>query len=302
MKKVIIFLVAFLSVVSLHARGDLHIFTVDNKDGKITSEVIEKAFEKAGFTIGINSNIAEGLGQKYGDKMYTIYNAVSMYHPKHTMEMIKKNANAGVFAPMGVSIYQLNGESNLHVAILTAETQAKMIGSDIKLTKPLEDAILKVMKATLPKAKHSYSKKSLKADRELITKYERAVDSAEYKDAREELEEKLEESLEPYGFVMPSYFDLTESLGKDSPFNFMATYSICKIDVIYAVSRTRPEAAAFAPCTTMVYKKKNEDKIVFGFSSVFNWMSSATIVDQASKDALMQAQNDFEAILGAVTK
>jgi uncharacterized protein (DUF302 family) len=302
MRKVIIFLVTFLSIVSLHAKGDLHIFTVDNKDGKITSETIEKAFEKAGFVIGLNSNIAEGLGKQYKDDKFKIYNAVSMYHPQHTINMIKQYANAGVFAPMGLSIYQTNSESTLHVAVLTAETHAKMIGCDVKVAKPLEDAILKVIKSTLPKAKHTYSEKSLKADRELITKYEKTIDPDEYKDAREEMEEKLEESLEPYGFVMPSYFDHSEALGKDSPYNFFATYSICKIDVIWAVSRTRPEAAAFAPCTTMVYKKKGEDKIVFGFASVFSWMSSAKIVDEPSKNALRQAQQDFEAILTAVTK
>ena len=302
MKKITLLVLMFIGAVSLHAKGDLHIFTVDNKDGKITPTMIEKAFESNGFAVGINSDIHDGISKKYNDSRFKIYNVVSIYHKKITLDLMKEHPSAGVFAPMGVSIYQTKKENDLHISILTAEAQAKILNSDKKILRNLEDAIVKVVMDLLPKAKHTFSEDSLKESRSLITQYELDLKGANWEDAKDEFEESLEDSLAPYGFVMPSYFDFAEELGKDNPFDFYVSYSICKIAVIYAVSKTRPEAAAFAPCTVMVYKKKDEDKIVTGFSAVYSWMSSAKIVDKESHDELEQAQNDFEAILKDVTK
>ncbi|MMZ71833.1 hypothetical protein D1872_354640 [compost metagenome] len=52
----------------------------------------------------------------------------------------------------------------------------------------------------------------------------------------------------------------------------------------------------------MVYKKKDEDKIVVGFPSVYNWLSSARVEDKAAKKELLKAQADFETILKEVTE
>jgi uncharacterized protein (DUF302 family) len=68
------------------------------------------------------------------------------------------------------------------------------------------------------------------------------------------------------------------------------------------VAKTRPEAAAFAPCKTMVYKKKDEDKIVVGFPAVYNWMSSALVEDKEATAVLLKAQKDFESILKSITE
>ena len=78
--------------------------------------------------------------------------------------------------------------------------------------------------------------------------------------------------------------------------------TICKLKVIYTVAKTRPEAAAFAPCTLMVYKKKESNEIVMGFPGVYNWMSSARVNDPEAKAVLLQAQKDFEAVLKTATE
>ncbi|MDQ7045541.1 MAG: DUF302 domain-containing protein [Sulfurimonas sp.] len=302
MKKIVVFLTMFLSVVSVYAQGDLHIYTVDNKDGKITPLMIQKAFTKNGFTIGINSDIHDGLTKKYGKSGFKIYNAISLYHDTISMRLLKEQADAGVFVPMGLAVYQKENETSLHVSVVTAQTQEKILGTESRLFKELEHRINALIKQVLPKAKHTYSQNSLKETRTLLTKYSKNLAGADWEDSKDELEEAFEEKFDEVGFVMPSYFDFTDNLGKESPYDFYVTYSICKIDVIRAVSQVRPEAAAFAPCTTMIYKKTNEDKIVMGFSSVYNWMSSANIKDKASRKALMKAQTDFEAVLKAVTK
>jgi len=302
MRKIALFIAMLLSVVALHAQGDLHIYTVDNKDGKIAPKMLEDALAKNGFTIGINSDIHDGLSKMYKESSFKIYNAISIYHNEISMELLKEHADAGVFSPMGVTIYQGAKEDSIHISVLTAAAQAKILGHKAKALVKLEKAIATVITTLFPKATHSYSEDSLKESRDLITKYTQELHANDWEDAKDELEENFEDKFKEVGFVMPSYFDFSENFGKDSPYDFYVTYSICKIEVIKAVSEARPEAAAFAPCTTMVYKKKDEDRITMGFSSVYNWMSSAKIVDSASHDALMKAQTDFEGVLKDVTK
>jgi uncharacterized protein (DUF302 family) len=122
----------------------------------------------------------------------------------------------------------------------------------------------------------------------------------------EEVEMTLDAGFDPRGFIVAafSYYNdvLNPKESEDSVYNFYKTYSICKLEVIYTVAKTRPDAAAFAPCTTMVYKKRDENKVVMGFPSVYNWMSSAIVDDKKSQDILQKAQNDFEDILKEITE
>lgn len=307
MKKIVLLITIIVAMITgcskapSNEKGDIHIYTLNNKDGKVNSKILEDALVENGFRIGINSNIHDGLSKMYKESGFKIYNAISLYHPKISMDLIKMYADSGVFVPMGLTIYQKENETDLHIAVVRADTQAKMLGSDGLILKSLEAEIAKVITTLFPTAVHSYNEKSLKEARPLITKYTLDIEEGDFEDAKEELEESFEDKFAEAGFVMPSYFDFSEEFGDDSPYDFYSTYSICKIEVIKSVSKVKPEAAAFAPCTTMMYKKKGEAKIVMGFPSVYNWMSSAVITDQASVDALMKAQIDFEVILKAVT-
>ena len=57
MKKIIIVAIAFLCAISLQAKGDLHLFSIDNKARKITPSVIEDALIKGGFSVDLNSEM-----------------------------------------------------------------------------------------------------------------------------------------------------------------------------------------------------------------------------------------------------
>ncbi|MDQ7067828.1 MAG: hypothetical protein Q9M40_07545 [Sulfurimonas sp.] len=113
-----------------------------------------------------------------------------------------------------------------------------------------------VFKKSFPTAKFAFSEDSLKEARNLVTQYEMDLDGEDWEEMKEEFEMNLEAGFEPFGFVMPSFLDLNEELTKEgtveSPYDFYDTYSICKLKVIYTVAKSRPEASAFAPCTTMV--------------------------------------------------
>jgi len=302
MKKIVILLVALLSASILSAKGDLHMFDVDNKDGSITTKQIEQAFVDNGFGIGINSNMNKPFMIQFKKTDYKIYTLLTVYHKKTSFELVKKHSDYGVFMPMGVVIYQSKKEDTLHVAVLTTEAQEKILGFNDKLISSIEKDVLDVLSKTLPTAKHKLSEDALKEDTPLITKYELNLDGEDWQEMRENLIMSLENGFELYGFVVPSKLSVNESIKGDSPYDFYQTYSICKLPVIYTVSLTTPEAGAFAPCSLMIYKKKGEDKIVLGFPSVHNWMSSAKVQDKDGKAILLKAQKQFEAILVEATE
>jgi len=198
---------------------------------------------------------------------------------------------------MGFGIYQRSGEKEFHVSILSAEAMAKIAGFKAKEFTLIEKEALSTLKKALPGAKVTMSETALPAVGALLSRYVRPSDAKSWAADKEEVEMMIEDGLKPAGFVMSNFTDYNFVLGEKSPFDFYDTYSICKLKVIYTVAKTAPEAAAFAPCTLMVYKKKDTDEIVMGFPGVYNWMSSARVSDPEGKAALLQAQKDFEAVL-----
>lgn len=296
MKKIVIFIVALVTASVVWAQGDLHIFDVDNKKGLITTEHIEKAFVQNGFGIGVNSNMINPFMIQFKETEYKIFTLLTVYHEKLSFELLKKHPEAGVFLPMGVGIYQNKKEDTLHVTVLTSKAQEKILGFNDEILKEIEEKVLNVLNNALEGAKHRLSEDSLQESRDLVTKYELELDGEDAQEARGDVIMGLETGLSLYGFIVPSKLDVSKHLD-GSVYDFYQTYSICKLPVIYTVSLSRPEAAAFAPCTLAIYKKKDEDKIVLAFPAVYNWISSAKIEDKEAKDVLLKAQEQFEAIL-----
>lgn len=304
MKKIVVIALALICAINLQAKGDLHLFSIENKTGAITPATIEETLSKNGFSVDLNSEMNLPFTKQFKKTTFKVFTLMTVHHTKLTPLLVNKYPQAGILTPMGIGIYQGKEESTLHVSILTAEAQAKILDSDTKILSQIESDLIKALKKALQNAKISQSEDSLKESRSLVTKYEMDLDGEDWEEMKEEFEMNLESGFEPLGFVMPQFLDLNEELIESghSEYDFYDTYSICKLPVIYTVALSRPEASAFAPCTTMVYKKKNEDKIVVGFPAVYNWMSSAKVTDKAAHDVLMKAQKDFESILVDVTE
>lgn len=295
-----------LSFNMAQAQGDFHLFDIDNKAGKYTPEIIEKAFEKNGFYIAADSAMNKPFKIQFKQTRFEVFNLLTVFHVEYSEALIKKHPTAGIFVPMGVGIYQAKGDDTLHVAILTAQAQEKIVGFKDEIFSKIEAVMIESLKKALPNAKMHYSKDAIKAEGPLVTRYEYEVDSEDWDDANDELQMVLEGGFNSRGFVVANYTDYNDMLTKEdtveSPFDFYETYSVCKLKVIYTVSKTRPEAAAFAPCTMMMYKLKGDNKIVIGFPGVYNWMSSAYVESEDAKKVLMKAQSDIEQILSEATE
>ncbi len=300
MKKIYVFILSVLMVTVLSASGVLQLFEVENKDGAITPQKIEQGFVQNGFGIAVNSDMLKPFTIQFKETKFKIFTLMTIYHEKISFDLVKKYPDAGIFTPLGVGIYQDKKENTLHVSVLTSDSLKKIMGFDDELIKKLEGEVLSALKKILPNAKHKLSPNALQEERELITKYELETDD-DVATAKENLFLTLDNGLSLYGFVVAGKLDLNEHMD-DSPYDFYEGYSICKLPVIYTVALTNPEAAAFAPCTLAIYKKKDEDKIILEFPSVYNWISSAIIKDSDGVDVLLKAQEQFESILAEVVE
>jgi uncharacterized protein (DUF302 family) len=282
--------------------GDFHLFDVPNSEGKVTPAVIEKALEGNGFVISANTEMNGPFKIQFQKSDFTVFNLLTAYHKNHSASLVKTHPDGGIFVPMGFGVYQRSGEKELHVSVLTAAAMKKIAGFDAPEFALIEKEVLTTLKKALPNAKVRESETSLPASGPLLSRYVKESSTESWASDKEETEMMIEDGLKPAGFVMSNFTDYNFALGEESPFDFYDTYSICKLKVIYSVAKSRPEAAAFAPCTLMVYKKKDANEIVMGFPGVYNWMSSARVEDAEAKAALMQAQKDFEAVLQSASE
>jgi uncharacterized protein (DUF302 family) len=303
-------LIGFTQSVSAEStNGDLRIFSIANSDKKELPARIVKQLEKDGFSISADTDMTKPFSIQFKKSDFDVFHLMTIYHDELSAKLVKKVPNAGVFTPMGVGVYQRIGDKELHVSILTSKAQSKILG--LKKIDPIlvdiETKLIASLKAAMPGAKIEIeSDNPLPAEGKLLSIHEMEVEADEWEDVKEELTMTLEAEFKPVGFVVAAQTDYNSVLTKEgsveSPFDFYNTYSICKLKVIYTVAKTRPQAAAFAPCTLMLYKEKGKDKLVMGFPSVYNWMSSARVVDENAKKALMKAQTDFENILIEATE
>lgn len=297
MKKIVI---AFLMTVCTAFGGDLNIISIPNADGKITPAVIEKTLEDNGFFIAANTEMNGPFKIQFQQSDFTIFNLLTAYHKQYAASLVKSHPDAGIFVPMGFGIFQKTGDKTLHISILTPEAMEKIAGFKAPEFAQIDTVALNALKKALPGATVAQSETSLPATGPLVSRFVKASSKDGWAGDKESTEMLIEDGLKPAGFVMSNFTDYNSALtenGAESPFDFYDTYSICKLKVIYTVSKTRPEAAAFAPCTLMVYKKKDADEIVMGFPGVYNWMSSARVEDSEAKEVLMKAQTDFEAVM-----
>jgi len=305
-------LTAFMltTAVAASATQDVQIYTTDNSKGKITGASIEKVFEDAGFLISGNNdmNIAfKSKFQKTNDKMYHLF---TLYKKDMVLELVKISPDAALFAPLSMSIYMHNGSNDISIASLSLDGMAKTTG--IPATNKHMIAYSNLIKKTLAKAlpngyfeKTSYQ--TLKPEGKLVTRFTYEMELEDGTDIDEELDgiqEELESSLETVGFIIAGFNKLGDEFKEAGyeKYDFFDAYSICKLPVIFPVSKTHPEAGAYGPCTFYMYKEKGSRNIHMAFPSVYNWISSLDIKDEASRKALIDAQKLMVRVVTEVTE
>jgi uncharacterized protein (DUF302 family) len=227
-----------------------------------------------------------------------------------TFKLIKKYPNFGALTPLSMSIWEAK-DGSMNISTLSIEGMARAIGMPVNDPDLVSYAALikKALRKAMPHGSFKALNFSVKFPKKtLATTFVADVDledgSAE--DFIDDFEAEFEGELEPLGFLLPNYTNVQEEIFDDAGYtgvyDFYHTYSICKFDVIYPVSKTHPEAGAWAPCSFYLYKKVGENKMHMGFLSVENWISTLDIEDDASTKPLREAQGMIETTIKEITE
>lgn len=293
--------------VEVSTTEDIQVLTADNTDGKITPKSIQKAFEKAGFSISANRDMNTPFKKQFKETSFDVYNLFTFHKKDVTLELAKKYENIGLFAPMSMSIYTKKGAKSISISTLSSDAMAKIMGipADEKLLVELRALVIKALKEALPNAKvEKLSYKVAKAPGELVTTYTMEMELDDWEDELDELMISFEGELAPNGFVIAGHTSLGDDFEEADyeGYDFYEVYSVCKLPVIYTIAKTRPEAGAFAPCSLYFAKKKGEKEMKAAFPSVYNWMSSLAVSDKKDIEILEDAQKRMNKILTSITE
>jgi uncharacterized protein (DUF302 family) len=297
------------TVVKKDTKNSVQVFTAENKDGKITAKSIEEAFDAVGLTMGANNNMNSPFSQRFPKVHYEVYHLAVFQNNDLTLKLIKKYPNFGALTPLSMSIWSEGDTMNISTLTLFGMARAGEM--------PMDDPDLieyaELINTALQKAMPNGSFKTLpyedtRPTESLATNFEVEIDTDEVSDFvayKEDFEAEFEAEMEPIGFLFPSYNNLVEEIFEEAgyeEYDFYDTYSICKFDVIYPVSKDHPEAGAWAPCSFYIYKKKDEDVMKMGFLSIENWISSTNMTDKESINPLKEAQGMIEGIITEMTE
>jgi len=305
------FVAVVLLIFGVAANGaqDIRIYTADNQGGKINPAGVEKAFTDAGFYLtGIN-NMNIPFDAKYKKHPHELYYLMTVHKKDFVNKLAKKYPEIALFTPLSMSIFTRNGDKTISISSMSANGIAKVTGipaDNADLVAYMKD-VADTLATALPNGKFkNLSYKIEKPEGDIVTRFtmEMDVKDDEIEDEAEGIQEELEAGLETGGFVVAGFNQLAAeyaNAGNDT-YDFFDVYSLCKVPVIYEVSKTHPEAGAFAPCVLYMYKKKGEKVVHFAYPSVYNWFSSIDVADKVSKEVLLKAQNLMNNTLTEVTE
>jgi uncharacterized protein (DUF302 family) len=305
MKIVTRIIAALLLAFTLHANEDIIVYSVDNSSGKITPAAITEALKKKGYTVPVNRDMNGPFKKQFQKTTFTTYNLLIAYHKKLSMDLVLKNADAGIFVPFSMGIWQKKGDKTFHVAFLSGKAMSRIVGGEEAGFVKLEKETRKAVEAALPGAKEvPLPYKRAAVDHALKTKILVENDPEEAEDNFDEIKMTIETGLKPIGFILAgqvSYgMELDEAGHED--FIFYDTFSLCKLKVIYNIAIDHPEAGAFAPCTLAMYQKKGAANTVLVFPNVYNWFATLNLKDEKLKALLLKAQKDMEALLNSLNE
>jgi uncharacterized protein (DUF302 family) len=282
---------------------DVQVYATLNKDATITPRTIEEAFDSLGLSVVANNDMNIPFEKRFKNKHYKVYNLAMFMHNELSFKLIKKYPSFGALTPLTMSIYT-KGEK-IYIATLTQRGMARAAGisMDDADLKAYSQKIRQALQKALPRG--SFEKlpfhgvplnESLQVN--FTSKVE--LDGRDVEEYIEDFEAEFEAEMEPLGFLLPNFTNVQEELFEEYNYNaydFYHTYSICKFDVIYPVSKQHPQAGAWAPCSFYLYKKKGENEMHMGFLSVENWIRTLNIQDETSTKPLREAQNMIIKIL-----
>lgn len=267
------------------------------KDAK---DAILKATQTAGFVVSDEKDLANAFKVQFGQSDFDAFYNITVLDVKTTAQIAKTNPKIAAFTPFTILLYKKTGTNELYWGFVNAKT----VKNSIALSKAEEEALAKSQEnlvknilSALPKSqkvKIDYNS-VFSGSKDLL--YTVSYDLKKGEDInkrKEDIYKQLESDLEVDGFKISNFTDILNEFGKakiNSDYDIFETYSICKLKVIYAASKERPEAGVFAPCDVFFIKRKNEDKLLVGFPPTQNWVEVTQIKNTETISTMKTAED-----------
>jgi len=297
----VLVLILFFAI-SVMANDMIIVYKVANVDGKITPKTIEEVLKKEGFTVAQNRDMTIPFKKKFKGEDFKIYNLMALYHKETAMKLVVKNPENGIFTPYSFGIYQRKGDKDLRVAFLSAKAMQKMLPSyDEPLYKELEKINRKALLKAIPEAvEEKLLYQPIKVENPIIGRFEYTGDSID--DLKDDIEMEVEDGINQIAFAMANFNDYNYDLkeAKKGDYTFYEVYSLCKIEVIYTISKTHPEASVLAPCSMAFYHKKGDKNVKIILPNIYNWISNFALKDKKYIDLLKVTQKDMRNLLKGI--
>jgi len=300
MKKMILVFVMIMTNMIAANNDDILLYKVANKDHKITAQTLADGLTTNGYVVSKNQDMNGPYETQFKETSFNSYNLMTIYHHDTSVALVPKYAHSGIFTPFSIATYQKKGDEYFYIALLSAKAQENILKVKDVLFGKLEKNTKAIIAEILPTAVEvSLPYASVKTDEALYTKYSFDVDDADAMEARDDLMMMMESEMKPTGFIVANYIDFNKVLieEKKDDYMFYDAYSLCKLKIIYEMSKTKPEAGAFAPCTMVIYHKKGSNKTEIVTLSIANLTSTLAIKDQALLKILKEAQTTMQTII-----
>lgn len=300
MKKMILVFVMIMTNMIAANNDDILLYKVANKDHKITAQTLADGLSKNGYVVAKNQDMNGPYETQFKETGFDSYNLMTIYHHDTSVVLVPKYPHSGIFTPFSIATYQKKGDEYFYIALLSAKAQENILKVKDILFEKLEKNTKAIIAEILPTAVAiSLPYASVKTDEALYTKYSFDVDDADAMEARDDLMMMMESEMKPTGFIVANYIDFNAVLQKEKKDDYMFydAYSLCKLKIIYEMSKTKPEAGAFAPCTMVIYHKKGSNKTEIVTLSIANLTSTLAIKDQVLLKILKEAQSTMQTII-----
>lgn len=300
MKKMILVFVMLLTSMIAANNTDIVLYKIANKDHKVTAQTLADGLTTNGYVVSKNQDMNAPYQKQFKQTGFDSYNLITIYHHDTSVALVPKYAHSGIFTPFSIATYQKKGDENFYIALLSAKAQENILKVQDPLFLKLEKHTKAMISKILPNAvETSLPYENVKTNEPLYTKYSFDVEDADAMEARGDLMMMMESGMKPSGFVVANYIDFNKVLKEEKNENYMFydAYSLCKLKIIYELSKTKPEAGAFAPCTMVIYHKKGSNKTEIVTLSIANLTSSLAIKDKKILAMLTKAQATMKDII-----
>jgi len=300
MKKMILALMLLSCNYLWAGNTDILLYKVPNKDHKISAQTLADGLTVNGYTVAKNQDMNGPYEKQFKTTTFDSYNLMSIYHGDTSTILVPKHAHSGIFTPFSIATYQRKGEDDFYIALLSAKAQENILKIKDELFAKLEKLTKETIVKVLPTAvETTLDYDAVATNESLYTKYSFEVDDEDAMEARGDMMMMMESGMKPSGFVVANYIDFNKVLKeeKKEDYMFYDAYSLCKLKIIYELSKKKPEAGAFAPCTMVIYHKKGSNKTEIVTLSIANLTSTLAIKDKAILEMLGKAQATMKSII-----